>query len=146
MCVTIYIFNTKGTHTLLMNHRKLQKWVPSGGKVDPNEIPDHAAVREAKEETGLDICLLGETAPVTGGLIRPFATQLNEITPGEKEHIDLIYVAIPRGEATLKNNIRESEEIKWFSIEEVLNQRLNTFPSVRIWVEKFSQEIRNKTI
>ncbi len=142
MCVTVYIFNPEGSQTLLMNHRKLGKWVPPGGKIDPNEIPDVAAIREVKEETGLDVKLIGEIAPVPGGYIRPFGVQLNEVIPGAKEHIDLIYIAIPIGNAKLQVSEREAADLKWFTIDETQNHELNTFPSVRTWAQKFSQEVR----
>ncbi len=142
MCVTIYIFNREETHTLLMNHRKLSRWVPPGGKIDPNEIPDIAAVREVKEETELDVELIGEVAPVPGGYVRPFGVQLNEVIPGSKEHIDLIYVAIPKDDTQQLNvSEREAAELKWFAIAETQQQDLNTFPSVKIWTKKFAQEI-----
>ncbi len=142
MCVTIYVFNLEGSQTLLMNHRKLGKWVPPGGKIDPNEIPDVAAIREVKEETGLDVKLIGEVAPVPGGYIRPFGVQLNEVIPGAKEHIDLIYVAVPIGNTKLQVSEREAADLKWFTIDETQNDELNTFPSVRTWAQKFSQEIK----
>jgi ADP-ribose pyrophosphatase YjhB (NUDIX family) len=31
---------------LLVYHRKLAMWLPPGGHVEPNELPDDAAVRE----------------------------------------------------------------------------------------------------
>ena len=124
-----------------MNHRKLGKWVPPGGKIDPNEIPDVAAIREVKEETGLDVKLIGEIAPVPGGYIRPFGVQLNEVIPGAKEHIDLIYMAVPIGNTKLQVSEREALDLKWFTIAETQDDELNTFPSVRTWTQKFSQEM-----
>ncbi len=142
MCVTVYIFNPEGSQTLLINHRKLGRWVPPGGKIDPNEIPDVAAIREVKEETGLDVKLIGEIAPVPGGYIRPFGVQLNEVIPGSKEHIDLIYIAVPIGNTKLQVCEREAADLKWFTIAETQNHELNTFPSVRTWAQKFAQEVK----
>ena len=33
--------------------------MPPGGHVDPNEVPEETARRECKEETGLDVAILG---------------------------------------------------------------------------------------
>ena len=50
---TVYILEKD--KVLLIHHRKLQKWLPPGGHMDPNETPAEAACREAFEETGLKI-------------------------------------------------------------------------------------------
>jgi 8-oxo-dGTP pyrophosphatase MutT (NUDIX family) len=57
ICVTIYVFNKDITKALFIDHRKLRKWLPPGGKVDPNETPEDAALRECLEETGLQVTL-----------------------------------------------------------------------------------------
>jgi len=77
---------------LLHKHRKLGRWFPPGGHVEPNELPDDAAVREVLEETGVRVALIGERAlPVSEPrqLIRPRGVQLETIAPGH-EHIDFI--------------------------------------------------------
>lgn len=83
---------------LLHRHKKLRLWFPCGGHVEPNELPDEAAVREVLEESGVLVVLVGERAlPVTQPrqLVRPRGVQLETIAPGH-EHIDLIYFARPR--------------------------------------------------
>lgn len=82
---------------LLHKHKKLGRWFPPGGHIEPNELPDEAAVREVLEESGVRVALLGERAlPVREPrqLIRPRGVQLETIAPGH-EHIDLIYFARP---------------------------------------------------
>lgn len=83
---------------LLHRHRKLGLWLPPGGHVEPNEIPDEAAVREVLEETGVAIELLGERAleiEEPRQLLRPRGVQLERIGP-DHDHIDLIYFGRPR--------------------------------------------------
>ncbi len=84
---------------MLHRHAKLNLWLPCGGHVEPDELPDEAAVREVWEESGVRVRLLG-TPPVaaTGPrpLVPPRGVQLSQIEPGH-EHIDLIYFAVPEG-------------------------------------------------
>ena len=101
--------------TLLLLHRKLGKWFPPGGHIDPHELPDQAAVREVREETGLEVEL--STQSVLLGTVRvlpqPQCILLETISP-EHEHIDLIYFARVRG-GSLAHAEREAREVRWFS-------------------------------
>ncbi len=45
---------------LLHRHRKLGTWLPPGGHIEKDELPDDAAVREVGEETGVRVELVGE--------------------------------------------------------------------------------------
>ena len=45
--------------TLLLWHRKLQAWLPPGGHIEANELPEEAAVREVREESGLIVRVIG---------------------------------------------------------------------------------------
>ena len=100
---------------LLLHHAKLAKWLPPGGHIEPNELPDEAAIREVWEEAGIQVRLVGETALEVERprqLIIPRGVQLESISPGH-EHIDFVYFAVPVGETELKGN-SESKEIGWF--------------------------------
>ncbi|MGL4611178.1 MAG: NUDIX hydrolase [Trueperaceae bacterium] len=83
--------------TLLHKHKKLGLWLPCGGHIESNELPDDAARREVLEESGVDIELLGERTleiDEPKQLVRPRGIQLEAIQEGH-EHIDLIYFAKP---------------------------------------------------
>lgn len=87
---------------LLHKHKKLGRWFPPGGHVEPNELPDDAAVREVLEESGVRVALIGERAlPLAEPrqLVRPRGVQLEIISLANgvpnHEHIDLIYFAKP---------------------------------------------------
>ena len=83
---------------LLHRHRRLNRWLPPGGHVEPNEIPDDAAVREVQEETGVAIRLIGDSPNAVAQpgqprqLIRPLGLQLAD-QRANHQHIDLIYLA-----------------------------------------------------
>lgn len=135
LCVTVYVKNQEGKF-LMIHNRKLDKWVPPGGKVERHETPDEAAVRECFEETGVQIDLVGERAPIEGGLIRPYGSQLNVLKPGVRDHVDLIYLAKPLPEQVLKRCEREASDIGWFDLQTITT--LNTFPSIVTWSHFFA--------
>jgi len=53
--VGVFIFNTNGELLLLKSHKWPGKYVVPGGHVELGERLEDTAVRETKEETGLDI-------------------------------------------------------------------------------------------
>jgi len=53
--VGVFIFNATGELLLLQSHKWPGKYVVPGGHVELGERIEDAAIREAKEETGLDI-------------------------------------------------------------------------------------------
>ena len=53
--VGVFIFNQKGEVLLLQSHKWPGAFVVPGGHVELGERIEEAAIREAKEETGLDI-------------------------------------------------------------------------------------------
>ena len=96
---TSAIFVVEDGRVLLILHRKLGKWLPLGGHIELDEEPETAAIREAKEESGLDIELVGERPPTTGpgtrALIAPRFMDIHRIN-ATHEHIGLIYFARPK--------------------------------------------------
>jgi len=48
-----FVVNEARTKTLLIEHPKYHIWVQPGGHIEQGELPIEAAIREAKEETGL---------------------------------------------------------------------------------------------
>ncbi len=103
--------------TLLLLHRKLGKWFPPGGHIDPDELPDQAAIREVHEETGLEVELLahGNQLGNVRVLPQPYCILLEDITPTH-QHIDLIYFARVRG-GSLVHAEREAYAARWLSWE-----------------------------
>lgn len=49
-----WLVNRAGTHVLLTHHRKLNKWLQLGGHADGNTDALTVALREAREESGID--------------------------------------------------------------------------------------------
>jgi ADP-ribose pyrophosphatase YjhB (NUDIX family) len=139
---TVATFVVRGDCVLLLRHRKLQMWLPPGGHVEPNELPDDAAIREVAEEAGVEVELVGERGlPIARPrqLVRPAGIQLESIRPGH-EHIDLIYFARPidlaRSEAV--GNV-ESEAIGWLDRTRMCD--VGVTDEVRSWAERALREV-----
>jgi ADP-ribose pyrophosphatase YjhB (NUDIX family) len=135
---TVATFVIHEGKVLLLWHEKLQMWLPPGGHVEPNELPDEAAVREVLEETGIPVTLLSQpTLPPLPGprqLARPEGVQLELIHPGH-EHIDLIYFARPADPEKVTPTIdREVRQVGWYSLAEA--EALPLTEEVRAWVRK----------
>jgi 8-oxo-dGTP pyrophosphatase MutT (NUDIX family) len=132
---TVAVFVVWEGKVLLHRHRKLGMWLPPGGHIEENELPDEAAVREVLEETGLGVRLVGERRedvadPVQ--LHRPAGVQLENIGPGH-QHIDLIYFARPSGSTQIRDDFSE-EEVGWYGPEVWDEMRVNA--EVRGWCER----------
>ena len=114
---TTFVVSTNST--LLLWHRKLQAWLPPGGHIEPNELPEDAAIREVKEETGLTVKIIGNHRKMESVTVlhSPPAILLENIEPGHQD-IDLIYFArVVKGSLTI--NAMESEAYKWFNAEQL---------------------------
>jgi 8-oxo-dGTP pyrophosphatase MutT (NUDIX family) len=49
-----FVVDAEASHTLLLHHRKLDRWLQPGGHADGNANLAAVALREATEETGID--------------------------------------------------------------------------------------------
>jgi ADP-ribose pyrophosphatase YjhB (NUDIX family) len=116
---TATTFVVQEGRTLLLLHRKLGKWFPPGGHIDPHELPDCAALREVCEETGLEAELLqqGRALGPVQILPQPYCILLENIEPGH-QHIDLIYFARVSG-GSLAHAEREAHAARWFDWNEL---------------------------
>lgn len=114
---TVAIFVVADGKVLLIHHRQLDKWLPLGGHIELDEDPEQAALREAKEESGLEVELLGERPPTTGpgtrALIAPRFLDIHRIN-ATHEHIGMIYWAWPKNGAVALA-AAEHHDIRWCS-------------------------------
>ncbi len=140
---TVAIFVVEKDRVLLIHHRKLDKWLPLGGHVELDEDPEQAALREAKEESGLDVELLGERQPTTGpgtrALIAPRFLDIHRISDSH-EHIGMIYWARPKnGNVTLAHD--EHHDIRWCSEGELEELCPAMSEAVKWYCRKAIQEV-----
>lgn len=119
MVVSAYIvYNNK---VLLIHHKKLDMWLPVGGHIEENEVPDDAILREIKEEVGIEAEILNiSDLPIVGSVKRnlhiPFYVNVHNV--GDHNHCCLYYLCKPLN----PENLKISEELKgfrWLSREEL---------------------------
>lgn len=140
-CASAFIINPYDKKILLVKHADYDKWLQPGGHIEPNEIPEDAAVREVYEETGIKIKLLGERFPREEDFIRPLGVQCNRKKDGNR-FIDIIYAAVPNNpNEELKIN-EESIEAGWFSRNEL--ERIPVFTDVKITMDYILRNYFNK--
>src|SRR5919202_5181038 len=119
---TVAVFVVWEGKVLLHFHRKLGMWLPPGGHIERDELPDDAAVREVFEETGVEVELVGERREDVDDplqLHRPAGVQLENIGP-DHQHIDLIYFAVPvQGDATLGAEDAREPGTGWYPLDDL---------------------------
>lgn len=147
---TAFVIDSQN-RTLLLWHKRLQRWMPPGGHIDANETPEETAKRECKEETGLDVEILGdpqtdlfETCPEEGRMLRkPLAMLLENIPASEERgepahmHMDFLYIAKPINEAQLLSMAEEeADDMRWFTKEDVLalDEQTEIFGNVKAYI------------
>jgi 8-oxo-dGTP pyrophosphatase MutT (NUDIX family) len=140
---TVAIFVVQQGKVLLIHHRNLNKWLPLGGHIELDEDPEIAALREAKEESGLEVELQGErpptTEPGTRALIAPRFLDIHRITDTH-EHIGMIYWARPRN-GTLTLAASEHHDIRWCSAAELDSLQPPMDDAVKWYCRKAIDEI-----
>ena len=141
---TVAIFVVHDGKILLIHHRKLDKWLPLGGHIELDEDPEQAALREAKEESGLDVELLGERPPTTShgtrALIAPRFLDIHRIN-ATHEHIGLIYWARPKSSSSIKLATEEHHDIRWCGVDDLEKLSPPMTDAVKWYCRRAIQEI-----
>lgn len=102
------VVGTRGV--LLLKHKRLGIWLQPGGHIDDGETPWDAALRETREETGLDVDFAG---PVDRDGV-PELIHVDVHAGGRGHtHLDTRYL-IHGGDADPTPPADESQEIGWF--------------------------------
>ncbi|HEV8666579.1 MAG TPA: NUDIX domain-containing protein [Candidatus Paceibacterota bacterium] len=104
---------------LLRMHDKFNIWLPPGGHVELDEDPVQAAVREVKEETGLEVSLWDgnkkfsiDTYESGLELIPPVSLNRHH-TSQEHEHINFAYFATTKNDTLNPAEGETRDGLKW---------------------------------
>lgn len=135
--VVAYIVH--GSKVLLINHKAAGMWLPVGGHVELDEDPEEALVREIREESGLDVELIGGLRPAaedvgTKPLLAPLYMDIHATSHKSHRHIGLVYFARSETDrVTLAAG--EHNDIRWFTRDELSDSTFGVRPYVRFYAE-----------
>ncbi len=118
-----FIVNSPRTHTLLVHHARLNRWLQPGGHADGEAAVANVARREANEETAL-INLRLVSSSIYDLDIHPIPSRAE--TPAH-DHYDIRYLF----EGNMNDKIAVSEEshdVRWIPLDEL--ERFNNEPSL----------------
>ncbi|MBL4660286.1 MAG: NUDIX domain-containing protein [Alcanivoracaceae bacterium] len=120
-----------GDYVLLVDHINAKLWLPTGGHIEPNEHPRKAALREAKEELGLD----GEF--LRDGPILLTSTETVGKTAGHTD-VSIWYALKGQKNFPLDFDTSEFYEVRWFHRNDVPMDR--TDPEMGRFLDKLYGE------
>ncbi len=139
---TVAVFVVHDGRVLLHYHRKLGKWLPPGGHIEDDELPDDAALREVLEETGMMVRLIGGRGlPIDdpAQLVVPAGIQVENIYPGH-QHIDLVYFAVlDADDAEVDPRLVESDRVGWYGLGELAALGVND--EIQAWSRRAVAEL-----
>jgi 8-oxo-dGTP pyrophosphatase MutT (NUDIX family) len=114
---TIIVYQNR---TLLHLHRKLNTWLPVGGHIERDELPQDAARREVMEESGLQVKFYSPDTPVdlvdAKQLMRPAHIILENINQYH-QHIDFVFYATTDSPELSPQN-GEVKDLYWLTPQE----------------------------
>ncbi|CAB1001662.1 NUDIX domain-containing protein [Corynebacterium diphtheriae] len=94
---------------LLVKRADNGEWTPVTGIIDPGEQPHSAAVREVKEETGLDVTV---EALLGVGAVGPVTYPNGDVS----HYMDTAMRCVVVGDSTPRIGDDENTEVRWFSV------------------------------
>ncbi|TRX37816.1 NUDIX domain-containing protein [Flavobacterium sp. ZT3R18] len=149
---SVFIINTfeSNLKIALIHHKKFDRWMVPGGHIEPCENQVEAAIREAREETGLSIKLFSflhaeNKVNDSEWVLAPeyfYQQQIPASTLEESHyHLDFAYLAFAN-EVEFTFNSNETKDIKWVDLEEALN--FNLFDGTRFIIHQIISKFENK--
>ncbi len=134
MTGSAWLLHPQGDRVLLTLHRKLGRWLQPGGHADGEPDTLAVALREAREESGIDTI-----EPLGEGI---FDIDIHEIpartTAGEPAHLHYDVRYLMQAQSADFRVSDESEALAWFRAEELdaLRPDESVLRMRRLWLER----------
>jgi 8-oxo-dGTP diphosphatase len=100
---------------LLVDHRKAQLWLPTGGHVEPGEHPRITVRREASEELGVEARFVKSSE---GRPVLLTSTVTVGLTAGHTD-VSLWYAVEGDADAEVRYDAEEFRAVRWFDFDEL---------------------------
>ena len=134
-CHTVEVFIVHKGKVLLKRHRKYGSiWLSVGGHIEQGEDPTEAALREVKEEVGLDVVLDTRQQEFRGvednykDIIPPVAIGRHRVSD-TLEHIVMVYFATSDSDAVVPEE--PTDEWCWATKDEL--EKMELLPNIRTY-------------
>jgi len=143
---TVEVFIVYKNTVLLRKHDKYKLWLSIGGHIELDEDPTQAAVREVKEETGLDVELIGtipnfEKEPEKyRELLAPRFLNRHKINDSH-EHVTMTYFAEAGTNEVTQGTKETSDELHWFTLEELNDPAYGIRESIKHYAKAALEEL-----
>lgn len=144
---TVEVFVVYKNKVLLRMHDKHHIWLSVGGHIELDEDPIQAALREVREEVGLDVKIIGSKPPLDDEfdykhLITPRHLGCHLVNEKHK-HITFVYFAVSLSNE-IKNSIMKHEqmETRWATKEELGTMGLR--PNILFYATEALKELSGK--
>lgn len=118
--VALLIWDDQG-RLLLMQNKDTGEWQSIGGGIDPDESPEDAAIREAKEEVSVDVELTSLRGVVGGEGFRIVYPNKDEVS-----YVATVYDARVTG-GEVKPDDEEASDAKWYAKSELAGLNLDSY-------------------
>ena len=131
----VEVFIVCNNKVLLRKHEKYHIWLGVGGHIELDEDPNQAAIREVKEEVGLDVTLHSvRSLPANSvndiELIPPVFLNRHPINETHS-HIAYIYIASSKGQNVIPE--RETDEWHWLTKDEIEANQLDLQENIKFY-------------
>jgi 8-oxo-dGTP pyrophosphatase MutT (NUDIX family) len=143
LCVDTYV--VCGDRVLIRMHEKYHNWGSVGGHIDAGQDANEAAIREAWEEAGLKVELVGPIGWVkidtetNTDLVPPLFVNRHTIK-GDHDHSAFVFAAVSDSmEINPQADEDQGAECRWVNQSE-LDELLATDPKMRKEIHRYASE------
>lgn len=120
ICSCAFIINKSKTKVLCVYHNIYNAWSYVGGHADGTDAPVEVAIKEAKEETGIDNLKLLQQEPISLDVLATYGHIKHNKFVCAHTHIALCYLFEGDEHFPIHNKPDENKAVKWLTFDELL--------------------------